>query len=194
MMDPRCRVGWITSTDPGSMPEHGFPMSISAGTKTWSWTFTPDMGENSGNRGLDGRLEQSCIIIPGGGELDYAEAWFDLDYGPLTAGVAWTFWGEAEGAAAFDSGDVYYSLSLDLPLQLAQFEWSVFAGYYDFKEDGNALAGGELSYAHWGLSASRSLGQYGNLSLNYEQTDGGGNSGVATDDKPSFWLGWMMEF
>lgn len=200
----------VSQTDDGPAVQGGLDYSHASGFSGGFWLSNVDFGEGEeadaevdlylgygrelGETGFSWDTGTVLYHYPGGGNIDYAEAWFNVSFGLLTGGLAWTYWGEAEGASAFDSGDLHYSLSLDLPLEWKEIGFTAFAGYYDFKEDGNPVAGDDLSYAHWGLSAARSLAQFGSLSLTYEQTDGGGSAAIATDDKPSFWLGWTIEF
>jgi len=198
----------VTQTDDGPAIQGGFDFAAESGFYSGVWLSNVDFGGKEdaevnlyagyggafGDSGVSWDAGAIYYLYPGGGDLDYGETYFGLGYGLLSASVAWTFWGEVSGDAAFDTGDLYYNLSLDLPFELEEFSVTAFAGYYDFDEDGNPAAGNELSYAHWGLSASRELGEFGSLSLNYEQTDGGGRNVISADDNANFWLGWTLEF
>lgn len=198
----------ITQTDDGPAIQGGFDFAAESGFYSGVWLSNVDFGGKEdaeanlyagyggafGESGLTWDVGAIYYLYPGGGDLDYAETWFGLGYGLLSASVAYTVWGEVKGNAAFDTGDLYYNLSLDLPFELAAFSFTAFAGYYDFEEQGRLVPGEGLSYAHWGLSTSRDLGEFGRLTLNYEQTDGGGRNVMATDDNPNLWLGWTLEF
>lgn len=198
----------VTQTDDGAAVQGGFDFEHQSGFYSGTWLSNVDFGGKEdaevdlyagyrgefGDSGLSWDVGTIYYLFPGGGDLDYGEAYFGLGYGLLSASVAYTYWGEISGAAAFDTGDLYYNLALDLPIELERFTFSAFAGYYDFDEDGNPAAGDELSYAHWGLGANRDLGEFGSLGITYEQTDGGGRNVVATDDDATLWLGWTLEF
>jgi len=124
---------------------------------------------------------------PDGGNIDYAELYGNLSYGPVTGGIAYTYWGETHHGA-FDNGDIYYSASVDLPIELPDgFTSSIFGGYYDF-DDAD-------SYGHWGLTVSKDAGDFGSFSVSYEQaTDDNGSNAVSTDDTANFWVGWSKDF
>jgi uncharacterized protein (TIGR02001 family) len=124
---------------------------------------------------------------PNGGNIDYAEVYGNLSYSLLSGGIAYTYYGETDDGA-FESGDIYYHASLDLPLALPDgFASSIFAGYYDFDEAD--------SYTHWGLAVSKDAGDFGSFSVSYEQaTDDSGSDAVSTDDTANFWVGWSKEF
>ncbi len=206
----------VTQTDDGAALQGGFDFSDESGLYAGTWLSNVDFGGKEdaevdlyagfggdfGSSGFSYDIGALYYLYPGGGNLDYGEIYAGLGYGLVSASVAYTVYGEVEGPSAFDSGDVYYNIGVDLPIEIEQFSVSVFGGYYDFDEDGNPAAGGELSYAHWGVVISRDLGEFGSLSLNYEQTDGGaggaiatgGESAIATDDNANFWLGWSIEF
>lgn len=198
----------VTQTDDEAAIQGGFDFADDSGFYAGTWLSNVDFGGKEdaevdlyagyggtfGDSGVSWDVGAIYYLYPGGGDLDYGETYFGLGFGLLSASVAWTFWGEAKGDSAFDTGDLYYNLSLDLPLELESFSFTAFAGYYDFDEDGNPALGDELSYAHWGLSASRDMGEFGSLSMTYEQTDGGGRNVIAADDNPNLWLGWTLEF
>jgi len=198
----------VTQTDDSAAVQGGLDWSDPSGFYLGTWLSNVDFGGKEdaevdlyggfggafGDSGVTYDLGTIYYLYPGGGDLDYGELYFGLGLGVVSASIAYTYWGEVDGPSAFDTGDLYYNLSVDIPIPLEQFSLSTFAGYYDFDEDGNPAAGGELSYAHWGLSLSRDLGEFGSFSLNYEQTDGGDRDAVAADDNPNLWLGWSLEF
>ena len=198
----------ITQTNDDVAIQGGFDFAGESGFHAGAWLSNVDFGGKEdaevdlyagyggkfGDSGVSWDLGALYYLYPGGGDLDYAETWFGLGYGSVSASVAYTVWGEAKGNAPFDTGDLYYNLSMDLPFELEQFSFTAFVGYYDFEEQGKIVSGEDLSYAHWGLSASRDLGDIGSLSLNYEQNDGGGRNVMAADDNPNLWLGWTLEF
>jgi len=121
-------------------------------------------------------------------DCDYAEAYGNLNYGIVSGGINYTYWGEINGSGPFDSGDVYYHGSVDLPIPLPNgFTTSVFGGYYDFSD--------AKSYAHWGASVSKDAGDFGSFSMSYEQaTDDSGSNAVSTEDSANYWVGWSKSF
>lgn len=198
----------VTQTDDSAAVQGGLDYAHGSGLYVGTWLSNIDFGGKEdaevdlyaghggefGDTGIGWDIGTIYYLYPGGGDLDYAEAYVGLGYGPVSASVAGTYWGEVDGPAAFDTGDLYYNVSIDVPVPLEKFSLTAFAGYYDFDDDGNPAAGTSLSYAHWGLALNRDLDQFGTFSLNYEQTDGGRGEAVATDDDPNLWLGWTLAF
>jgi uncharacterized protein (TIGR02001 family) len=130
---------------------------------------------------------------PDGGNIDYAEVYANLSFGPISGGIAYTVYGELNGTGPFDNGDIYYNIAADLPVNIGEgVGLGIFAGYYDFDADGTSGAGAD-SYAHWGASLSKDAGDFGSVSINYEQTNEDRNS-VSYDDSAKFWVGWSKEF
>ena len=198
----------VTQTDDGAAVQGGFDYAAESGVYLGTWVSNIDFGGKEdaevdlyagygaefGDSGISYDIGTIYYLYPGGGDLDYAEVYGALTFGLVTAGLAYTVWGEAKGDAAFDTGDLYYSISADIPLSLEGFSATAFAGFYDFKEDGNVFAGDQLSYGHWGIGITKDAGDFGSFGLTYEQTSGGRNESIATDDNPNFWIGWSMEF
>jgi uncharacterized protein (TIGR02001 family) len=149
-------------------------------------------GNEFGN-GLGYDISALYYYYPDGGNVDYAEAAVSLSYGWVTGGIAYTFYGETNEKTAFDSGDIYYSIGADLPVNLGEgIGLGVFAGLYTFDGDGNDECECD-NYAHWGVSLSKDAGDFGSVSVNYEQTNEDENS-VSGDDSAKFWVGWSKEF
>lgn len=198
----------VTQTDDGAAIQGGFDYTNDSGLYLGTWLSNVDFGGKEdaeldlyggfggdfGDSGVSYDIGAIYYLYPGGGDLDYAEIYGGLTFGLVTAGIAYTVWGEVKGDAAFDTGDLYYSISADIPLGIESFSAVVFAGFYDFKEDGNVAAGDDLSYGHWGIGVSKDAGDFGTFGLTYEQTSGGRSDFIATDDNPNFWIGWSMEF
>ena len=156
-------------------------------------------GGDLGDSGLGYDVGVIYYYYPGaggdmqGGNLDYSEVNGSVSFGPLTGSIAYTFWGEANDPAPFHDGDIYYKLAADLPFEYKGFTSSAFIGRYDFTDDGNnKLAGNDLSYTHWGVSVSKNAGDYGSVSVNYEQVDDAND--LVSDDNPNLWLGWSKDF
>ncbi|MTW20337.1 TorF family putative porin [Allochromatium palmeri] len=127
---------------------------------------------------------------PDGRDLDFSEIGASTTYKWLTAGIAYTIYGQGDDADGVDNGqanyiegDLYYHVSLDfeLPYELGL---SLRGGYYDFRYND-----GGNDYGHWGASISREAGDFGTFSFNYDQI------GRDTyDDDPKIWVGWLKEF
>lgn len=183
----------------------GFDFAAETGLYAGTWISNVDFGgevETDLYGGYSGEMNGIGFDIGGiyywypdsggdqtGSELDYAEVALGLSYGPISAGIAYTAWGEVSNAP-FDSGDLYYNISGEVPLE-GGFSASAVLGYYDFD---SKASGQEASYAHWGASLAKDVGEFGSVSVNYEQTDGDSDQPVATDDGPKIWLGWSKEF
>lgn len=135
----------------------------------------------------------------GGPDANYAEFAVALSYWYLSGGIAYTFWGETSENLPFDSGDVYYNASLDIPLPETLGEGlgvSFFGGYYTFDNDGSNVGPFlEVSdYGHWGIGLSKDAGDWGSVSVTYEQTSGDDDEIPAFEDNAKFWVGWTKEF
>ncbi|MEN8106741.1 MAG: TorF family putative porin [Pseudomonadota bacterium] len=124
---------------------------------------------------------------PDGGNIDYAEVYGNLSFGMFSGGIAYTVYGEVDGDGPFDSGDIYYNAAVDLPFDLGEgVGLGIFAGYYTFDDSDTD------SYGHWGVSLSKDAGDWGSVSVNYEQTNE--DDTVSFDDSAKFWFGWSKEF
>lgn len=120
---------------------------------------------------------------PDGRDSDFAELGASMTWKWITAGLAYTVYGENDGGL-FDDGDMYYygAFDFDLPYD---FAFNAHGGYYDFRNSNGD------SYGNWGAAVSREIGDYGTVSFNYDQT--GGNS-AGLDADPKFWVGWSKTF
>jgi uncharacterized protein (TIGR02001 family) len=190
----------ITQTDDGAAVSGGLDYGHDSGFYLGTWMSNVDFadaevdvyagfgGEAGVGDGLGYDVGALYYYYPDGGNIDYAEVYGNLSYGIVSGGIAYTVYGEIDGDGAFDSGDVYVHASLDLPIAMPEgFSSNVFAGYYDFD---NAD-----SYSHWGLSVSKDAGDFGSVSVSYEQaTDDKGSDAVSTDDTANFWVGWSKDF
>ncbi len=126
-------------------------------------------------------------------DVDYAEATGSVGMGPATASLSYTLWGEADDGA-FVQGDFYLSLSADLPVDLSGFSPSIWVGYYDFTDDGdNSIGGADASYTHWGASMTKDSGDFGALTIAYDQSNGSNGDFVADGD-PVFSVSWAKGF
>ncbi len=152
------------------------------------------LGGNIGTTGLSYDVSALYYWYPGTSgtnDLDFAEAIGSLGYGWFTGSIAYTFYSKASGSHAFDSGDVYYNLSVAPPWEYQGFTTSAMIGRYQFDSDGDCRKC-DFNYTNWGIAVAKDAGQFGSLSVNYEQVDT--NNNVTTKDKPQFWVGWAKDF
>ncbi|WP_455233843.1 TorF family putative porin [Thiogranum longum] len=203
----------VTQTDDKAAISGGLDWGADSGLYLGTWMSNVDFGGKEdvevdlyggfggdiGDTGLGYDLSVWYYWYPGaggdaqGGDLDYTEVSGSLSFGMLTGTVNYTIDSENDDDGPFVDGDLYYNASIDLPIDYEGFGVSAFIGYYDFTDDGKKNVG-DLSYTHWGIGVSKDAGEFGSFSLNYEQTDGDEDDGVATDENPNFWIGWAKDF
>jgi len=192
----------ITQTGDGAAVSGGIDYAHDSGLYVGTWASNVDFanveldlyggygGEADVGDGLGYDVGALLYHYPGCDfhDCDYAEVYGNLNYGIVSGGINYTVWGEINGSGPFDSGDVYYHASVDLPIPLPDsFTTSIFGGYYDF-DDAD-------SYGHWGASVSKDAGDFGSFSMSYEQaTDDSGSNAVSTEDSANYWVGWSKSF
>ncbi|MCF1185032.1 TorF family putative porin [Marichromatium gracile] len=192
-----------SQTDDQAAVQGGLDYAHESGFYAGTWASNVDFGDNTSYEldaylGFAGNITDELgydlgavyYAYPDGRDSDFAELAASLSYRWLTAGIAYTVYGQADGApgvnndeALYIQGDLYYHASLDftLPFDLGL---SVYGGYTDFEYND-----GGNDYGHWGASISREAGDFGTFSLNYDQV------GRDTyDDDPKVWVGWNKEF
>ncbi|EGV34023.1 Conserved hypothetical protein CHP02001 [Thiorhodococcus drewsii AZ1] len=194
-----------TQTDNQAAVQGGLDYAHASGFSAGTWVSNVDFGDGDETNyeldlytGFGGAINDDMsyalsliyYAYPDARDSDFAEVGASGTFKWITAGVSYTFYGQADDAsgvpddeANYIQGDLYYHISadVDLPYQLAL---SVRGGYYDFKYND-----GGNDYAHWGASISRDAGDFGTFSLNYDQI------GRDTyDEDPKFWVGWNKEF
>jgi len=206
----------ITQTDDGAAIQGGIDYSHESGLYVGTWMSNVDFastskedaeidlyagfGNDIGDTGLSYDVGTIYYWYPGaggeqqGGDLDYAEVYGSLGWQWLTGSISYTYWGEVESQntpRAFDSGDVYYKLSVDPDWDFEGFAPSAFIGAYSFDSDGDGN-NTDFNYTHWGISVSKDAGDFGSISVNYEQVDDAND--LVGDDNPNFWIGWAKDF
>lgn len=169
---------WVSNIDWGAGDDTSYEWDLYAG---FGGSITDDLSYDLGI---------VYYAYPDSRDVDFAELAASASWKWFSAGVAYTFYGQADDAdgvaddeALYIEGDLYYHVGADfsLPYDLGL---SLYAGYTDFEYD----IGG-VDYAHWGASISRDAGEFGTFSLNYDQV------GRDTyDDDPTLWVGWVKEF
>jgi len=205
----------ITQTDDKAAIQGGIDYSHESGLYAGTWMSNVDFGNDKANAEIDlyagfgsdiGDTGLSYDVgtiyywYPGaggeqqGGDIDYAELYGSLGWKWVTGSIAYTYWGEVESQntpRTFDSGDLYYKLSVDPGWEYEGFAPSAFIGYYDFDDDGDG-PGTDFNYTHWGISVAKDAGDFGSVSVNYEQVDDAND--LTSDDNPKFWIGWAKDF
>lgn len=201
-----------TQTDDGPAIQGGLDFSHDSGFYAGTWASNVDWGDGGPNYELDlymgydftlpdenASLGISTIYYAypdGDGDVDFWEIGLSGGYQFFSAGIQYTVWGDDDNdGALFDQGDIYYYAALDLPLP-QEFALGLRLGYYDFDNDRVEIEPGKTEsadYWNWGVSVSREVGEFGTVSFNYDQNDGGGGGDV-WDDDAKVWVGWNKEF
>ena len=204
----------ITQTDDNAAVSGGIDYAHDSGFYLGTWMSNVDFGgkedvevdgyagfgSDIGDTGIGYDLSAWYYWYPGaggdaqGGDIDYAEASGSLSYWWLTGTLAYTFWSELDSVnkpRAFDSGDLYYGLSVDPGWSYEGFAPTASIGYYSFDADGDCNAC-DFNYTHWNIGISKDAGDFGSFSVNYEQIDDAND--LSDDDNPNFWLGWAKDF
>jgi len=202
---------WRGQTQTGDQPaiQGGLDYAHESGFSAGTWVSNVDFGGDEPNYeldlylGFDGAVNDDLgyslaltyYAYPDGEDADFAELGASATYKWLTAGIAYTVYGQADGAAGvknneanYIEGDLYYHASLDfeLPFELGL---SLRGGYYDFRYNGVKNEGRD--YGHGGISISREAGDFGTFSLNYDQIE---RDSDVYDEDPKVWIGWLKEF
>ena len=151
------------------------------------------IGDDIGDTGFSYDLSGWYYWYPGDGDddLDYAEVSGSLGWKILTGSISYTVYSETNGDHAFDNDDLYYNLNIDFPWDFQGFTASANIGYYDFDDDGNCMEC-DFNYTNWGISVTKDAGDFGSLSMNYEQVSD--ENDVSSKDDPQFWIGWARGF
>lgn len=176
-------------------PETGLPATDDdgnlVGTTSGSSNSASPTYELDGILGYGGSINDDLsydinaiyYAYPDGRDSDFAEIGGSMTWKWITAGLAYTFYGENDGGL-FADGDMYYYGALDFGLPY-DFAFNVHGGYYDFRNSNGD------SYGNWGATVSREIGDYGAVSFNLDQNLG--NDSVYDTD-PKVWVGWSKTF
>ncbi len=202
----------ITQTADSAAVQGGFDYSQESGLYAGVWGSNVDFGGKEstevdlysgfggdiGDTGASYDLGAIYYAYPGaggdmqGGDLDYAELYVGASMGMFSASFNYNVWGEVTGTGnsfqVNDDGDYFWNVSADVPLP-EKFSFGAFIAGANFNSKAD-------DYTYWGASVSKDVGDFGSLSMNYEQNDGGGNAAnvIATDDSAKIWLGWSKDF
>jgi uncharacterized protein (TIGR02001 family) len=134
------------------------------------------------------KLTTGYYLYPDGKDINMWDLTPSISWKFFTIGLTYTLDGEPKEPSAFRQGDFYYygGLTFDLPVD---FKLNGTIGHYNFNDLGK-----EGDYTNWQVSVSKSAGDFGTFSLNYDQTDGGEGDIVATEDDPKLWVSWKKTF
>jgi hypothetical protein len=175
------------------LDDNGYPIYETLGASNPdSPTYEIDLYTGFGGKiGEDWKWDINAILYayPDGRDVNFGEIGGKLTYRWITAGLAYTAWGEADGGdnnqgVLFYEGDLYSFGAIDFALPY-DFAFNAHGGYYAFRNSNGQ------SYGTWGVSISRTVGDYGTVSFNYDQN--GGNQEV-WDTDPKVWVGWKKTF
>ncbi|MBK1694659.1 hypothetical protein CKO09_07895 [Chromatium weissei] len=164
---------WVSNVDFGAGDQTNYEFDLTAGFG------------NSINDDLSYDFNLIYVSYPDVDDIDFAELGGSVTFKWLTAGLNYTIYGQADNYSAYDVGDMYYHAALDFEL-LYNLGLNLHAGYYDFD------APNVTDYTNWGISISRSAGDFGTVSLNYDQVDS--DTEGAYDEDPKIWIGWNKTF
>ncbi|VAW75354.1 Conserved hypothetical protein 2001 [hydrothermal vent metagenome] len=201
----------ITQTSNGAAVQGGFDYSNESGFYAGVWGSNVDFGVASTESteidlyaGFGGEIGSGVsydlgaiyYAYPGaggkdqGGDLDYAELYVGAGMGMFSASFNYNVWGETGSKPTDnqfnDDGDYFWTISADIPMP-EDFSFGAFIAGANFDSDVD-------DYNYWGASLTKDVGEFGSLSMNYEQNDGDDSDNFATDDSANFWLGWSKDF
>ncbi len=154
----------VSQTADGAAGQGGIDWGNDSGVYAGVWTSTIAGGQEvdlyAGFAGEAGGLGYDLGVIsyqyPVTPNINFTEVYVSGSMSVVTFGVAYTV-DAASGNkdAAFDSGDIYVSGSVDFPV--GKSDLSLYAGSYMFTNDGVGAGkiGGDANYNHFGASLSK---------------------------------------
>ncbi len=123
-----------------------------------------------GDFGYD--VNVAAITYPQLKDWDFTEVGLSGSYSFFTVGLNSTVSSSVvdttAGAETFIEGDMYYYLSAEFPLE-NDYSVGVTYGSYQFEDDG--VANTDLNYSHYQLAVTKSAGDFGDVTLAYDQND-----------------------
>lgn len=144
----------------------------SLGNNGWGAEFDyyAGFGGAFGDFGYD--VNVAAITYPQLENADFTEVGLSGSYSFFTVGLNRTIASDvvdsAAGAEVFIEGDMYYYVSASMPVS-GDISVGATFGSYKFEDDG--VAGAELDYNHYQLAVTKSAGDYGDVTLAYDQND-----------------------
>jgi uncharacterized protein (TIGR02001 family) len=179
---------------------------VTSGADSSSANYELDLYAGFGgsiNDDLSYDINTIYYAYPDGRDSNFWEIGASGTFRWVTLGVQYTVSGDND-EGLFDDGDLYYYGSFDSGELQYGLSFSARAGYYQFENDdvetgtvvdpaGNVRSLTETAnYWHYGASISKSAGDFGTFSLNWDQNSG--KKDVGYDNDPKFWVGWLKEF
>jgi len=137
---------WVSNIDFSG--DFGFGYEIGNG---YEMDFYAGFANEIGGLGYDvGVATYQYPVTP---DIAFTEAYISATASIVTVGVNYTI-DAAKGndGLAFDTGDMYFSGSLDFPL--GKTDMSIYAGTYKFENDG-ITAGYDVDYSNFGVSIGK---------------------------------------
>ena len=197
----------VTQTGDEAAVSGGLDYSHESGFYAGTWTsslgntglgaefdYYAGFGGSFGDFGYD--VNVTAITYPQIEDSDFTELGVSGSYSFFTVGLNSTIASDVEDvdgtANAFLEGDMYYYVSADFPLAN---DYSVGATYgsYNFDDDGDG--GEEIDYTHYQLAVTKSAGDFGDVTLAYDQNDMDDDTTTAyKEDSGRISVSWTKSF
>lgn len=118
-------------------------------------------------------------------DSDFFELYLNGSWKFLSAGIAYTVWGDADDDAPWSDGDLYYYLGASFDLAET---WSLglTGGYYDFDTPSSA---GDIDYGHFQGDLTKSMDTWGDFTLTVSKA-----AEESGDDDTKFLVSWSKSF
>ncbi|MBT8474805.1 MAG: TorF family putative porin, partial [Alphaproteobacteria bacterium] len=180
----------VTQTDDQAAISGGLDYAHDNGFYAGTWASNVDFDDDTnaevdfyagfGNEVNDFGYDVGLLYYyyPGGDNIDFADIYASLSYGPVTGGVNYIVHSDVKKTSGindtFIEGDIYYFLSASFDVAET---WSVGGtfGYFDFREDGkfDAVVDDKVktSYKHFQLEIGKSVGDFGDFTFSVSKAD-----------------------
>jgi uncharacterized protein (TIGR02001 family) len=132
---------------------------------------------------------------PGDDDVNFAELGLSGSFQMLSFGLDYTITSDindTSGAETFIDGDMHYYLgaSFDLP---QDFTFGATIGQYAFEDDG--VGGADFDFTYYQLDLSKSVGEFGDVTLSLSDSDIDNSSTVGGEDGDTrFFVSWAKSF
>lgn len=197
----------VTQTDGSTAVQGGLDYEHASGFYAGGWGSNVDFGDGTSYEldlyaGFSGAMDDLGYDVgyvyyaypDAPDSIDFGEIYGELSYGVAAVGLAYTVNSDVSDDGLFVQGDLYYYLSVGVPLE-NDYSAGITVGYYDFADDGKTSVG-EASYGHAAANVTKDAGDFGSFSVNFEYADIESTDalGSVNSDDPKFWLGWSKSF